>query len=192
MSSNLSINTRSSLEYQIALDAASVWLSDLNLRGLVGGDVVLRRESHQRLRFQEEPPWRGILWLEPQERDWEMSLQKFSSELLSGNKLAIILSLSPAKRLPERGEIQDSPLGFERGGLKQLSTRLIKKGFDMHDINYLHTGRSIGLNQLAEFARRLHLFALGDRLGFIAKKYYIKRPKGLGLATCALITATKK
>ena len=82
-------------------------------------------EAMQRLDFTEKLPWQSALWVEPQKDRWEQTLESFTRELLTEGRLAVVLLLPLAKRLPERHGWQDLPAGFQRGGIDRLSDGLI-------------------------------------------------------------------
>ena len=177
-------------EYQIALDAACVWVSE-NVTHFHCGSGMLRSEILQRVNIVDRSSQSSVLWVEPQVGQWEKTLSSFSQELPFGSNIAVVLSLPLAKRLPERKNWKDHPIGFQRYGLKNLCFTLASHSFSLEGIYALHTGNSILLNQLAAIIRSMKFYALADRLEFVAKKHYIRTWKGAGIATCALILATK-
>ena len=180
------------LEYRIALDAASVWLAhDPPLR-LRCDQPALLPEIEQRLPLAGGPPWKSGLWLEPQQAGWQAALTEFSRCLPPGARLAVLLSLPPARRLPERCAWSGQALGEQKGGLDQFRQAFTGQGFGITSLHGLHSGQAVLLNALAMAARNLGRLALGDRLEFAARKRYIRPLHQAWRATCALLLAVRR
>ena len=105
------------LEYRVALDIASLWLAPHSPLRLCCEQPALLPEIGQRLSFTFQPPWQSGLWLEPQQRDWQETLVKFSKLLPARTKLAVLLSLPLARHLPERCSWSGHALGEQLNGL---------------------------------------------------------------------------
>lgn len=180
------------LEFRIALDAASVWLSNFKVTQIPGSNDLVAYELEQRFGLRDEHLQQGFLWFEPQINNWQEQLQGVSSDNHQISRLAVIISIPLAKMLPEISNNSSEGVGTSRREIKLFVEALSSLGFEVERIQTFHTGTSILINQFADLARRLGFFAFGDRLGFAAKKHYIRSWKALVLGTCLLITARKK
>lgn len=178
------------LEYRVALDAAVVWCSSSAHGRVICQSEALYPEVTQRIDVNLPPPWGSMVWLEPQTEDWTGIIKTSIQGGKSISRLAAILSLPPARYLPEKPESQ-SPLGYLRGGIHRLCKELEQAGLAKQAIFGLHSGQSVGLNYLANASRQMGLPALGDRFEFYAKKHYTKSLQKAWGATCALVLAAK-
>jgi hypothetical protein len=177
------------LEYRIALDAACAWLATHFPQHVCCEQAELAAELDLRLSPSLQPPWLSALWLEPQQEGWQAGLPELSSALPAQAHLAVLLSLPPARRLPERRHWRSDALGEQPGGLKRFLQALAGSGFILQSLHGLHSGQSALLNSLALLARRGGRLAWGDRLEFAARKSYIKPLSQSWGATVALALA---
>jgi hypothetical protein len=180
------------LEYSIALDAASVWLASYSPRKILCEQPALEQEVSQHLPIVKTPPWRSALWVEPQRLTWEKTLVDLSTQLPNDSNLAVLLSLPPARRLPDRHTWPTTSLGERPGGLNTLTHALLRHGFVINSVHGFHTGQSVFLNLAASFSRKLSCLALADRIEFFARQHYIKLTSKAWFATCALILAIQQ
>lgn len=187
-----SICAQSPPEYRLALDAAFSWCSPFAPIRVLCQSPALEAEMNQRLDAPAAPPWRSLLWIEPQTSDWLDVLSTFARSEDHPSHLAMILSLFPAKHLPSRLASTDSSLGVQRWGIQRLRRALRRQGFHQQAWFGIHTGQSVLLFFLAERARQLGAFALGDRLEFTARLHYTKPLAKTWLATCALGMASQE
>jgi hypothetical protein len=187
----MSVSNWISLEYRNALDVVCVWcLRDLHVK-IICDQPALIGEINQRLTISSTPPWSSGLWVEPQSAYWLATLGEFSQQLIPGGRLAVISSLPPARRLPERRGWSGSSLGEQPGGHTRLLRALVDQGFAINSVHGLHTGQAVLLNAVAQCARKVGRLALADRLEFSARQHYIKPLSIAWPATCALILATR-
>lgn len=180
------------LEYRIALDAACAWLAPhppLRLRGEQPG---LAAELEMRLAPSLQPPWRSALWIEPQRDGWQAALAELAAALPNQARLAVLLSLPLARRLPERRDWRGTALGEQAGGLARFLRALPENGFALHSLHGLHSGQAVLLNALAAVARKAGRLALGDRLEFSARRSYIKPLSRSWGASVALALAVRR
>lgn len=187
MKAALPVYQQAPLEYRLALDVACTWLAMCAPVCLRCDQPDLSAEAEQRLPLDTTPPWQGALWLEPQVPAWQAGLEEFSSNLASGARVAAILSLPPARRLPDRQAWQGTCLGEQRGGLKQFLKAFTGHGMIIDSVWGMHSWRAVGLNAAAHTARRLGWWALGDRLEFAARLLYTQQLGWAWSCTCALI-----
>jgi len=180
------------LEYRVALDVLSVWLSAFPPLRLCCEQPALLSELKQRLPFNINQPWYSGLWLEPQRLNWRSSLEEFSDCLMSGARLGVLLSLLPARLLPGRQDWSGEPLGEQLGGLQILQKALLQQGFKTTTMQGLHTGQAILYCAAAKAARKHGRFALADRLEFAARQNYTKPMSNTWCACCALILAVRQ
>lgn len=180
------------LEYRLALDAAGPWLAGHAPLRLLCQQPALEAECQQRLPFSPLPPWNGALWLEPQLDSWSATLPELAARLAPGARLALLLSLPPARYLPETRLWPGQPLGPQPGGLQSLLHSLHQHGFEIHLAQALHTRRAVAGHALARLARLLGRHALADRLEFAARRHYIQPLQRSWQAACALLLATRR
>lgn len=180
------------LEYRLALDAAGLWLAGhLPLR-LLCEQPALLPECRARLPFEDQPPWRGLLWLEPQQETWSATLPDLAAHLPTAARLALLLSLPPSRYLPESRSWPGAPLGPLPGGLQSLLSALHQHGFTIEVAQAIHTRRAVAGNALARLARRLGRHALADRLEFAARRHYVQPLQRSWQAACALLLASRR
>jgi hypothetical protein len=179
------------MEYRLGLDAASVWLAPYPPLKLLCEQPALVREVKQRLLITAISPWSSGLWIEPQAVSWKVALAEFSRQLISTCRLAILLSLPSARRLPERRDWAGSPLGEQSGGIRKLMHILPEHGFMIDTIQGFHCGQAVLLNTVAQINRKIGCVAWADRVEFAARKQYIQPLSKAWHATCALVLATR-
>ncbi len=180
------------LEYRIALDAACAWLAPHPPLRLRGEQPSLAAELEMRLAHSLQPPWRSALWIEPQRDGWQSALAELAAALPSQARLAVLFSLPPARRLPERRDWRGGALGEQAGGFERFLQALPDNSFALHSLHGLHSGQSVLLNALAALARKAGCLALGDRLEFTARKSYIKPLSRSWGASVALALAVRR
>jgi hypothetical protein len=180
------------MEYRVALDALSVWLSAFPPLRLCCEQPALLSELKQRQLFNSDQPWYSGLWLEPQRLNWRSSLEEFSDCLMSGARLGLLLSLLPARLLPGRQDWSGEPLGEQVGGLQLLQKALLQQGFKITTMQGLHSGQAILYFAAAKAARKHGRFALADRFEFAARQKYTKPMSNVWCACCALILAVRQ
>lgn len=180
------------LEYRIALDAACTWLAARPPLLLRSEQRELDAEIELRLAPSPQPPWRSALWVEPQRDSWQRALTELSMSLPSRARLAVLLSLPPSRRLPERNKWLGESLGEQPGGLRRFVQAFADQGFELPTMHGLHTGQSVLYNALAGLARNAGRLAWGDRLEFTARRSYIKPLSRSWGATVALALAVRR
>ena len=180
------------MEYRVALDALSVWLSAFPPLRLCCEQPALLSELKQRQLFNSDQPWYSGLWLEPQRLNWRSSLEEFSDCLMSGARLGLLLSLLPARLLPGHQDWSGEPFGEQVGGLQLLQKALLQQGFTITTMQGLHSGQAILYFAAAKAARNCGRFALADRLEFAARQKYTKSMSNTWCACCALILAERQ
>ena len=180
------------LEYRIALDTLSVWLSSYPPMRLRCEQPAFLPELKQRLPFSLDRPWRSGLWLEPQRLNWRSSIEEFSDCLMSGARLGVLLSLLPSRLSPGRQAWSGEPLGEQAGGLQNFQKALSQHGFKTITMQGLHSGQAILYFAAAKTARKHGRFALADRFEFAARQRYIRPISSAWCACCALILAMRK
>jgi hypothetical protein len=179
------------LEYRVALDASSVWLANSSPIKLHCGQPALLQEVDQRLTITDASTWSDGLWIEPQAATWENVLNELTQQLSSGSRLAVLLSLPLARRLPERRDWSGNALGEYPRGLSTFTHALHKHEFLVNIIQGLHTGQAILFNFISSSSRKIGQYALADRIEFFARQHYIKPLPTAWGATCALLLATR-
>lgn len=180
------------LEFRVALDIASSWLIGCREIRLVCEQPFLEEEAKQRLNFTTQAPWSGGLWIEPQQSSWKQSLlAEFTQQSSASYRLAIMLSLSTAHKLPECQDWAGTPLGEQSTGINRLVNELAENEFTTITAHGIHSSQAVLLNLAASIAQRLSRFALADRLEFLARKQYIKPYSTAWRSTCALLLAAK-
>jgi hypothetical protein len=189
---SVAVYEQAPLEYRVAMDAACTWLGAYLPAGLRCDQPELKTEAEQRLRFEDAPPWQSGLWLEPQEQDWGAGLADFLGQLAPGARLAVVLSLPPARRLHERKDWRSPALGEKAGGMRRFLRGLAEQGVVVEAEMGLHSWQAVGLNLAGQAARRARFWALADRLEYAARLRYSQRLGGAWSATCALILGHKR
>lgn len=189
MIGTLPVYAQATLEYRLALDAASVWLARSIPVGLRCEQPALENECRQRLPVVQIPPWQSLLWLEPQDPSWRPALDGLAIHLLPGARLAVLLSLPSARRLPGFQAWGGDPLGVHLGGWKRLQQELAAQGFTIDAARAFNGGQSVFWSTSSRVARLLHRFALAGRLEFNARLHYLQPLTASWLSTCALLLA---
>jgi hypothetical protein len=187
MIGSLPVYTLAPLEYRLALDAAAVWLVGSTPVGLRCEQPALELECRSRLPANHPPPWRGLLWLEPQYPTWQPALDGLAAHLLPGARLALLLSLPPARRLPGFRLWGDDPLGIHPCGLRRLRQALADLDFTLQAARAFHGVPSLFWNTTSCLARLSFRRALADRLEFTARLHYLQPLERSWLSTCALL-----
>jgi hypothetical protein len=189
MIGTLPVYAMASLEYRLAIDAASVWLARSIPVGLRCEQPALEHECRQRLPVVQIPPWQSLLWLEPQYSSWRPALDDLASHLLPGARLAVLLSLPAARHLPGFHAWGSDPLGVRFGGWKHLQQELAAQSFILDTARAFHGGQSVFWSTSSRVARLLHRCALADRLEFNSRLHYLQPLAASWLSTCALLLA---
>lgn len=179
------------LEYRVALDAASSWLGAHPPLKLCCAQPALLGEVEMRL-SEATPPWKSGLWVEPQVVDWPSQLREFAELLPPAGRLAVLLSLPLAQRLPERKTWQGAGLGEQPGGLRRFRNALEEDGFARQDVYALHSGQAVLLNAAAQLLRRGGRRAAADRLEFAARRVYTLPYQQAWRASVALVLAVRQ
>lgn len=188
---------RAPLDYRYALDAV---MSVPEMRGspLVRWNIAaLAEEVDQRFPRREEPPpanaaVTAALWGEPLGSNWRDELQTLTSPLKPGAPLVVVASRPLARLLPERAAWKEQPLGLTPGSLFRLQRTLMQHQCPVEATYGIHSILAIGLHLLSRRAEQWGRPDMGDRLHFLARRFYCVGGPLAGLSTVALIVARKQ